>query len=316
MSVTDIIQILLSILSLVATVAVSVVIYYCESKKDHRKEQRELTNRAHSFIIDNKLGNENFKDYIPLASVIAIKDSLYKPFKDIYLNFFKCEPELQNIILEHLHIPLRISSNNSIFEKCKKKWCHYEVENKIGKLGFKWRLEKINFFDIVKKYINSDIKTCQEKCFQIPVISDTLEDFSCNKPSIKNVDLLEYIDRYLDCVHHTNTWKDIKNYPNLHLEISKSPFIVLNEKRKKENWSEQQECMWYMWYIICTCESLVYHDFVVEQYNRKYYLHVKLSNINTFEDLYAYMLLTLLNTFGSDEDIFPQKKSFLHRLTS
>ena len=135
MSVTDIIQILLSILSLVATVAVSVVIYYCESKKDHRKEQRELTNRAHSFIIDNKLGNENFKDYIPLASVIAIKDPLYKPFKDIYLNFFKCEPELQNIILEHLHIPLRISSNNSIFEKCKKKWCHYEVENKIYNNG-------------------------------------------------------------------------------------------------------------------------------------------------------------------------------------
>lgn len=314
MSITDIIQIILSILSLISTIAISIVIAYWENKNAYHKEQQELSNKANNFIISNNLKYNKLENYISLAAIMVIEDPLYKPFRDIYLNFFKCDINLQNMILEHLHISLRISTHASIFFKCRLKWSHYEKENKIGDLGDLMKMCMFDFNSAIK-YINSDVAECKQECFEIPEVSRTSKDFPCNKSYIKKVDLFEYIDHYLDYVYKTNTWEYIKNYPNLHL-LYKPPFDVLNKKGKEENWSLKHRYMWYMWYVICTCNALWHHELITELHNRKYYLHVDTSVILTFEDLYAYMLLTLLNCFAGDEDIFPQKKSFVNRLIS
>lgn len=92
MTTAEIIQIVIGILSLVATIAVSFLIYWLQTRHEkeiqklqEEKEQKELETKARLFLIDN----EPERDYLPWCVIAAN----VHPLEDIPERF------IQNIVV-------------------------------------------------------------------------------------------------------------------------------------------------------------------------------------------------------------------------
>ena len=102
MTTAEIIQIVIGILSLVATIAVSFLIYWLQTRHEKEiqklqdeKEQIELETKARLFLIDN----EPERDYLPWCVVAANVHPLERHSRKIYTEYCRCTEELQNEIL-------------------------------------------------------------------------------------------------------------------------------------------------------------------------------------------------------------------------
>lgn len=102
MTIAEIIQIGIGILSLVATIAVSFLIYWLQTRHDkeiqklqEEKEKKELEVEAQLFLIDN----EAERDYLPWCIVAANLHPLERHSRKIYTAYCRCTEELQNEIL-------------------------------------------------------------------------------------------------------------------------------------------------------------------------------------------------------------------------
>lgn len=99
MTTAEIIQIVIGILSLVATIAVSFLIYWLQTR--HEKEiqklqaEKELEMKARLFLIDN----EPERDYLPWCVIVANLHPLERHSRKIYTAYCRCTEELQNEIL-------------------------------------------------------------------------------------------------------------------------------------------------------------------------------------------------------------------------
>lgn len=103
MTTADIIQIIIGILSLIATVGVSFAIYWLQSRHEKEMEhiakenaEKQLKEEADRFLIDN----ESERDYLPLCVFASNLHRHEKHIRKIYTNFCRCRTELQNKILE------------------------------------------------------------------------------------------------------------------------------------------------------------------------------------------------------------------------
>ena len=103
MNIADVIQIIIGILSLIATVGVSFAIYWLQSRHEKEmedlakeKEKKLLKEEADKFLIDN----ESERDYLPLCVFASNLHRHEKHTRKIYTNFCRCRTELQNKILE------------------------------------------------------------------------------------------------------------------------------------------------------------------------------------------------------------------------
>lgn len=102
MAIADIIQIIIGVLSLIATIAVSFLIYWLQTRHEkemHRlqeeKERIELETKAREFLIDN----ESEKDYLTWCIIAANLHPLERHSRKIYTEYCRCTEELQNEIL-------------------------------------------------------------------------------------------------------------------------------------------------------------------------------------------------------------------------
>ena len=102
MSLADIIQIIIGVLSLVATIAVSFLIYWLQSRHEKEiqklqceKERIALQEKARLFLIDN----QEERDYLPWCIIAANLYPLEKHTRKIYSEYCRCSEELQNEIL-------------------------------------------------------------------------------------------------------------------------------------------------------------------------------------------------------------------------
>ena len=102
MSLADIIQIIIGVLSLVATIAVSFLIYWLQSRHEKEiqklqceKERIALQEKARLFLIDN----QEERDYLPWCIIAANLHPLEKHTRKIYSEYCRCSEELQNEIL-------------------------------------------------------------------------------------------------------------------------------------------------------------------------------------------------------------------------
>ncbi len=99
----EILSLIISILSLVATVAVSFVIYFLENRREtitqERERKKELQAKAKEFI----QANDDEKEYLPLAQFASFLNPLYKHKRKIFNEFNKCDSDLQKEILKMLN---------------------------------------------------------------------------------------------------------------------------------------------------------------------------------------------------------------------
>lgn len=111
MGIADIIQIVIGVLSLIATVAVSFAIYWLQSRHEKEMErvakengEKALKEEADRFLIDN----EAERDYLPLCVFASNLHRHERHTRKIYTNFCRCSKELQNKILEVAEFKCRV----------------------------------------------------------------------------------------------------------------------------------------------------------------------------------------------------------------
>ena len=291
MSITDVIQIILSILSLIATVAISVVIYVLDRKREKRSRKKALFYDAKSFILDNN----NELDYLLLCIIAASTRPYVNHCRPIYNSFNRCHKELQNKIIRLRNIPIGISNLNPFVNVYLSRFIDFEQEYKMGKSmlydGGKY------FHRSIEQYAKEMIDNPDPFCFEVPCLSSTLKSFTHDK-NVKT-DLEGYIDRYLEYILRDRA--DTATFPEL--LVKQPPMNLLHSKFMLESCSEKELCFWCMRYIVSACQAFKNHHLIDGCRENWRDLDIDLNIIETYEDMYYYTILTLLTTFGKDEDI-------------
>ena len=133
MSASEIIQIVLSALSLIATVAVSVIIYKFERKNEklrekelERQKAKEIELAAKNFIIDN----QNDIELLPLAIISQSLHEYDNNIRNIYTKFKKCDIDVQKEILRQEKCPITIIDSKDWFNPLLDKFKNLEEQYK------------------------------------------------------------------------------------------------------------------------------------------------------------------------------------------
>lgn len=136
MATADVIQIVIGILSLLATVAVSFAIYWLQSRHekeveraDAKREQKDLEEKAHVFLSENS----SERDYLPWCIVAASLHRHEKHTRDIYTNFCRCSSELQSEILKQAGFTLQIIKGRDWVDTCFKELDTDREKYKLGR---------------------------------------------------------------------------------------------------------------------------------------------------------------------------------------
>lgn len=133
MSLAEIIQIIIGILSLIATIVVSFSIYWLQTrhekeirKIEEKQRHKELEERAEAFLFDN----EDEREYLPQCVIATNMHRHEKHIRKIYANFCRCSEELQNEILKRAELSIKVISDNDWVDAC-----FQALENDIERLG-------------------------------------------------------------------------------------------------------------------------------------------------------------------------------------
>lgn len=274
MTIAEIIQIVIGILSLVATVAVSFLIYWLQTrhekeiqKLNEEKEQKELELEARSFLIDN----ESERDYLPWCVIASNLHPLEKHTRTIYTAYCRCSEKLQNEILLQAGVKCSPIKGRQWVQKCVEK---LEADIERYHLGRNYLYEGAKYFH--RSY--SRYRSLQWN--DLPRVFDPIyKDGKFRKTfNINTLSIGEYIDEYF------------YYYLDKHVsfESGKEPIPPMDyvwESRDLANCEENKVCMWLMESIEniaiiirnrkaddeITQMPLDYTDAQAETYEDKYY---------------------------------------------
>lgn len=203
----DIANLIIAILSLIATIVVSVAIFWLQHRHEREIEQRDELRRkesiqeaAKTFIIDNQEDIE----LLPLC-VMAANLNLYKKHsRPIYTRFNKCSKEVQKEILRQENIPINIGIKANWVDDCLAK---FESDCKKYKMGRSFLYDGAKYFHCAFENLkNQSLEDKQVYVFDVPHLGRPLF------PNHKS-DLVLYIDRYLEFVLRDR--EDTANTPEL-----------------------------------------------------------------------------------------------------
>lgn len=286
MSTSEIIQIVLTSMSFVASIVVSFLVYWLQRKHEkevnnleEKRRKVELENKADCFLIDN----ESEREYLPYCMVANNFHKLDRHTHSIYTNFCRCSEELQTEILKKAEINLpQIQKNEEWLDKCIEL---LQCDIKKYKLGRDWLYDGAKYF----KYCYSKYKN--ETWENTPVVFDRIKP--CSKKSLlpfytKNIDVGCYIDDYL--YYYIDRNADYGDEPPI------PPIDYVCKVANFEGTDEKTLCWWIMDII---------HQITIVLHNRNLKNSVDeipcwelpSSISETFEDEYYDTLLWLYYTY-------------------
>lgn len=292
MTASEIIQIVLSVLSLFATVAVSVIIYKFERKHEiireedlKRQKTKEIEQAAKSFIIDN----ENDIELLPLALISESLHEYDNNVRSLFTKFKKCEIEVQKEILRQEKCPIDLLENKEWLDITLSKF--KDLEKKYGLATKSMLYDDCKYLHrAYDRYKQEEIEEIDPLCFEVPGYENNLRRMNC-KEYIKS-NLYSYIDPYIAKVYKelNNIGKGNTIYP------SQPPMDILYKQFNLGLCEEKIVCFWIMKYIITVCEILYEHnltgvkkedwrDFTIDEFK-----------IQTYEDMYYYTAIVLYKT--------------------
>lgn len=198
MTAADIVQIVISALSLVATVAVSFFIYWLQSrhekemaKIDEKHRIENLAKEANNFLIDH----EDERDYLPWCTIATNLHQHERHNRKIYTDFCRCSTELQNKILEMAEFSIRTIDGtkwvNDAFEKLEADIKGY----KLGKQPFLYDSAKY-FHRAFTRYRENEFK--ENHTQELKTICKQNLLFLINEEEKGKVNLSSYIEQYFD----------------------------------------------------------------------------------------------------------------------
>lgn len=289
MTTYDIVQLIISVLSLISTIAISVIIYILErrlkkeqEKKDEISRIKELEHEAEIFIIQN--GDEI--EYLPLCVFANALNKTIKHKREIYNNFNASSDELQKIILEKQNIFIKSVPDTNWFDFYNKKLC-----DEIGRL----KLGRDLFYDNAKH-----VKECFDyyRKNELPEVDQTVEylDYRIKENEMvpwkgSHCDLFNYIYRYL------NYLSDIKIYSNPNEINYIEPCDWVYEKALSE--SGEVYSYWMailMRYVCCAIREKSCSEYISS--HNFYSQAIEIFPVY-YEDIYYCALFELYDTFGN-----------------
>ena len=241
MSIAEIIQIIIGSLSLVATVAVSFLIYWLQRQHENdmeclekKQQQEQLNNEAHKFLIDNA----DEVDYLPWCVIAANQHRHIHHVRDIYSNFCRCSNELQNKILEIAGFTVRTIDRNDWvddgFEKLE-----MDIERyRLGKQPFLYDGAKY-FHRSFDEYREKEYTPSRDEIFK--TIYKRTPLFVFDKKDAGTVCLRNYIEQYFDYVLDTD-----KKLHGLEWKNPIPPVDYVWEGCELCNLDEDFVCFWVM----------------------------------------------------------------------
>lgn len=281
---SNLIQIIIGVLSIFATGFVSFFIYRLQKRHENEVEQieekirkKQLEEEAHKFLIDN----EEERDFLTWCVMAANLYRHEKHTRKIYTNFCRCSEELQNEILRVAQFNIRTIDNTD--------WLDRSIEALRNDIK-NYELGREDFLYDNGKYFRRAFERYRDtKWEDTPRTFEPINQFNqfCNIFfSDGKLTIGDYIDEYF----HLYIEKS-----KLCLTKPEPPFDYVWQSQKLSIADEETVCRWMM--------DLVYHTTMI-MHSRKTNHSVSCmedktdAQATTFEDRYFETLLLLYYTYG------------------
>lgn len=285
MTTADIIQIIIGILSLVATVAVSVAIYWLQLRHEREIErlakendEKRLKEEADRFLIDN----ESERDYLPLCVFASALHRHEKHTRNIYTNFCRCGNELQNKILEVAEFKCRTIDGVDWLAKAIDK---LKEDIKQYRLGRDYLYDGAKYFHRAFERYRDKKWDYSYKLFFKPIVK------SERRKALMGTELISissYVDDYFYyCVEKHDTDK-IQGDPM-------PPIDYLWESQNLASIEESEVCGWLM--EIIENITVIIHNKTVNREDDLFHEDATDEHAETFEDKYYETVRALYYTY-------------------
>lgn len=231
MALADIIQIVISCLSLIATIVVSFRIYWLQKrhedeirKIEENQKQREFEEKAENFLFDN----EDERGYLPYCVIAANMHRHERHTRKIYRDFCRCSKELQNEILKQAGFTISMITDKDWSDVCFDKLVS-DIE--------KYQLGEDVLYDGAK-YFHRGFERYRDEKFdmEFKMIIKPIYSLALSKGL---VDIGSYIVDYFDYITGVRSGTIVKNdiYP---------PIDYVWESQGLSDCEEVLTCKWIM----------------------------------------------------------------------
>lgn len=121
---TERVDLFCAVVSLIATIVITVLqLWQAKRVEDFERRQDERDERRHAE--ENRARAVEFvsrhyanRGLIPLCAIAAMHNDLFYYSREMYRNFCCLVPEVQNLILEYVHLDLRMKHEIDLFGRC------------------------------------------------------------------------------------------------------------------------------------------------------------------------------------------------------
>ena len=291
MSTADIIQIVLAAFSLIATVVVSLVLYWLERRHENvlhkieeKRRQHELEEQATRFMMDNSVE----LDYLPWCVAAANISRVKRHIRPIYTNFCRLPSELRDEILKQAGLTIRSDTlpNWDWLEPCleefRKDVQTYNLGRDVLYDGAKYFRRSLNYYD--RPYCIG-----AERLFDAIFPASRIDAVF---HSDGKINLTRYVDDYFELQFN-------KKCGITNITIT-PPIDAVWESYELGTSPEHLVCacvMALVHEIALNLEQRVYHDGIPEE------VDMTDAQIDFFEDMYYQTILELYYTYRPCKEV-------------
>lgn len=283
----EIANLIIEILSLIATIIVSIAIFWLQRRHEKDIEKQEELRRKEAIIEAAKIfiiDNQEDIHLLPLCVIAASVNPYKNHNRPLYTRFNKFSKELQKEILRQENIPLVIESNSNWVNEYLDR---FEEDCKTYNMGKSYLYEGAKYLHYAIKELQKEkLENIDTNVFDVPQWNNFL--FNSKR------DLTYYIGMYLK-----NILKD-RGYPVNSLELlpKDPPMDMLIEMFDFGSCDMKILNFWLMKFITSACVAFCRHGLIEDSEAEWRQINVSYAKLETYEDMYYDTLLMLYTTYG------------------
>lgn len=298
MTKAEIIQIVISTLSLLATIAVSFLIYWLQRRHEkeierieNNRRQKELEEEAHKFLSENC----RQRDYLPWCIVAANLHRHENHKREIYNKFCRCSVDLQTEILRQEGFKMSTIEGCEWVDFCFKKLDEDIKKYKLGR----------NYLYDGAKYFHRGFSMYRDYLYKLKDTDAKVVIYNKSFTQAKFIDVKRIIDKYID-EHFIRVFGEDKEKNQE--EESVPPFDYMWESLGLAETEEYIVCYWMMEFVFQVATN-VYNRFENALEGIMFEDSTD-AQVVYFEDKYYQTLLWLYYTYYEPYIKEKEEKSF------
>lgn len=280
MSAYEITTIIISGATLIATIAISVVLYCLNNK--HKEEEEKLRNEqlAKAFIIDNN----DIYDYIPLCIVASALNRHKKHHRALFNEFNKLSDEVQKEVIKQCNYEIDLIKETEWVSKSINYVNKFLNDNNLGNASN-------NYLYDDGKYLHYAIRYFSEKEYDDKIYNKKYRNpFPSKKVGFEGNNAVEYLidfDTYCDDYMFyviRSTRKDFIIYKSEKIAPRPIKYLEAVENLLSVNTTNEDVCYWVLDFVN------FFSIYIIKGYPSEYKSDAR---IETYEDKYYEVMLSL-----------------------